>query len=116
MRRMLLVLALIVVAAIAAFWLLRPTPAPPAAFEFVSSSITLPPETAALPASAAGELVTNNCTACHSVEMITRQPPLDAKKWAATVAKMRATYHAEIAPDADPALVKALLELQAARN
>lgn len=75
-------------------------------------SITLPAETAALPASAAGELVTQRCTACHSADMIARQPPMTAEKWQATVTKMREAYHAPITPAEQPAIVAALVTLQ----
>lgn len=75
-------------------------------------SITLPAETAALPASAAGELVTQRCTACHSADMIARQPPLTAEKWQATVTKMREAYHAPITPAEQSAIVAALVTLQ----
>jgi cytochrome c5 len=77
-------------------------------------SITLPAETAALPATPAGELVTQRCTACHSVDMIARQPPLTAEKWQATVTKMREAYHAPITPADEPAIVAALVTLQGA--
>lgn len=77
-------------------------------------SITLPAETAALPATPAGELVTQRCTACHSADMIARQPPLTAEKWQATVTKMREAYHAPITPAEEPAIVAALVTLQGA--
>jgi hypothetical protein len=77
-----------------------------------SASIALPDATAALPDGSAGELVTRNCTACHSVEMITTQPHLAPEKWQATVEKMRAVYKAPIAPGDDQALVAALVSFQ----
>lgn len=77
-------------------------------------SITLPAEIAALPATPAGELVTQRCTACHSADMIARQPPLTAEKWQATVTKMREAYHAPITPTDEPAIVAALVTLQGA--
>ena len=77
-------------------------------------SITLPAETAALPATPAGELVTQRCTACHSADMIARQPPMSAEKWQATVTKMREAYHAPITPAEEPAIVAALVTLQGA--
>ncbi|NTS64914.1 cytochrome C nitrite reductase [Sphingomonas sp. HHU CXW] len=77
-------------------------------------SITLPAEIAALPATPAGELVTQRCTACHSADMIARQPPLTAEKWQATVTKMREAYHAPISPADEPAIVAALVTLQGA--
>jgi len=76
-------------------------------------SISLPADTVTLPTSAAGEVVTVACTACHSAEMILQQPPMDAAKWQATVTKMREVYKAQIAPDEDKALVRALVSLQA---
>lgn len=75
-------------------------------------SITLPQETAALPATPSGELVTQRCTACHSADMIARQPPMTAEKWQATVTKMREAYHAPITPAEEPAIVAALVTLQ----
>jgi hypothetical protein len=77
-------------------------------------SITLPAETAALPATPAGELVTQRCTACHSADMIARQPPMTAEKWQATVTKMREAYHAPITSAEEPAIVAALVTLQGA--
>ena len=78
----------------------------------VSDTIALPDSTAALPAGAAGELITQHCTACHSVEMIITQPHLVPEKWQATVEKMRAVYKAPIAPGDDQALVAALVSFQ----
>ena len=75
-------------------------------------SITLPEDNATLPATPAGELVTNKCTACHSVEMIRQQPKLSAEQWAGTVKKMREAYKAPIAPGEDGGLVAALMTLQ----
>jgi len=80
-----------------------------------SSTLSLPEEKAAFPEGAAGELITNNCSACHSAEMILNQPLLGAEKWKAEIDKMRGTYHAQIAPDDDAALVAALTGLQAPR-
>jgi hypothetical protein len=80
-----------------------------------SDTLTLPEEKAAFPEGAAGELVTNNCTACHSAEMILNQPRLGADKWKAEIDKMRGTYHAQIAPEDDAALVVALTGLQTPR-
>ena len=74
-----------------------------------SQTIALPDETATLPASA--EILTTNCTACHSPEMLLTQPKLDAKTWTAEVAKMRSVYKAAIYPKDDPKLVAALLTL-----
>ena len=81
-----------------------------------SSTLSLPEEKAALPEGAAGELITNNCSACHSAEMILNQPSLGPEKWKAVIEKMRGTYHAQIAPADDAALVAALTGLQAPRR
>lgn len=80
-------------------------------FAFTSQSITLPPETATLPS----ELVSNNCGACHSLDLIARQPKLKPEQWAATVKKMREAYHAPIAESDDPQLVAALTGLPTQR-
>ncbi|MEO8374141.1 MAG: cytochrome C nitrite reductase [Sphingomonas bacterium] len=80
-----------------------------------SSTLSLPEEKAALPQGPAGELITNACSACHSAEMILNQPLLGADKWKAEIDKMRGTYHAQIDPRDEAALVAALTGLQAAR-
>ncbi|MEP7008624.1 MAG: cytochrome C nitrite reductase [Sphingomonas bacterium] len=80
-----------------------------------SSTLSMPEEKAAFPEGAAGELITNNCSACHSAEMILNQPLLGAEKWKAEIDKMRGTYHAQIAPGDDAALVAALTGLQTPR-
>ena len=59
-----------------------------------SQSITLPDETVTLPASA--EIVTINCTACHSPDLILAQPKLKPEQWQAEVTKMRGAYKATI--------------------
>jgi hypothetical protein len=77
----------------------------------VSDSITLPEETAALPASPGSDVITAHCTACHSPEMILNQPQLNAEKWQATIDKMRGVYKAPIAPSEDKKLIAALTAL-----
>ena len=83
----------------------------PRQFAFRSQSIVLPPETATLP----NELVSNNCGACHSLDLIARQPKLKPEQWAATIKKMREAYHAPIAETDDPQLVAALTSLPTQR-
>ncbi len=82
----------------------------------VSTAITLPEEHAAFPASAAGEMLSNNCAACHSAELIRTQPRLSPEAWAAEVKKMREAYHAPYPAGDDPALVAALLTLPGQRT
>ncbi|UVO50948.1 cytochrome C nitrite reductase [Sphingomonas sp. SUN019] len=90
----------------------KPAKEPEAPFAFAATSITLPAETAALPASPAADRVTVACTACHSADMIVRQPPLKPEQWAATVKKMREVYKATYPESEDAGLVAALIELQ----
>ncbi len=81
----------------------------PTTIALTSQSITLPDETATLPASA--EILTTNCTACHSAEQLLTQPKLDAKTWTAEIGKMRTAYKASIDPKDDPKILAALLTL-----
>jgi hypothetical protein len=76
-----------------------------------STKIMLPGDEPVLPGGAASDIITNNCTACHSVEMIEMQPPLDAKGWTTEITKMRSVFHAAIDPQDDAAITKALLAL-----
>lgn len=76
-----------------------------------STTISLPTEEPALPGGEASDIITNNCTACHSTEMITMQPPLDAKTWGSEVVKMRTVFHAQVDEKDDPAIVAALMKL-----
>jgi hypothetical protein len=79
-----------------------------------SGTIVLPDETARFPEGAAGELITNNCTACHSAEMILVQPKMAADKWQGEIDKMRSAYHAQVSRNDDATLVVALTGLQEA--
>lgn len=81
----------------------------PADFALKSASIALPADSAALPPAAA--IVTENCSGCHSVEMITAQPPLDAAKWQGEIDKMRKVFKAPVAPADDAKLIAALMAL-----
>jgi mono/diheme cytochrome c family protein len=57
------------------------------------------------PAGTAADVVTNNCTACHSPGMILNQPPLTATQWRAEVTHMRRDFKAPIAEDDVAAIV-----------
>lgn len=81
----------------------------PADFRLASKAIDLPGDGAPLPERAA--IVTQNCTGCHSSEMLTTQPVLDAKTWAAEIDKMRKVYHAPIDAKDDARLIAALTAL-----
>jgi hypothetical protein len=76
-----------------------------------SQQLALPTESAAFPAGPQGTLLTDNCTGCHSPEMILTQPVFGADKWQATIDKMRKAYHAPVAPADDAKIVAALMAL-----
>jgi hypothetical protein len=82
----------------------RPPRAPPK-FAFASQTITLPASSEVLPAGQHVELVTANCTSCHSAAMMTTQPALTRAQWEATVKKMREVYKAPIADDDVPPIL-----------
>lgn len=92
-----------------------PPAAIPASFALNSASLALPEERAVLAATPSGDLLTQNCTGCHSAEMLTSQPPLDTAKWQGEIDKMRKVFHAPIPVENDPALLAALADLQASR-
>ncbi|MFM9827156.1 MAG: cytochrome C nitrite reductase [Sphingomonas sp.] len=87
-------------------------PAVAADFTLKSAALTLPEERPVLPATANGDLLTQNCSGCHSAEMLASQPPLDSAKWQAEIDKMRKVFHAPVSESDDAALVIALSELQ----
>ena len=62
--------------------------------------VEFPSDDRALPAGPGVDLVTQNCTACHSSGMILTQPQLTKATWTAEVTKMQHTYKAPVA-DAD---------------
>jgi len=73
-------------------------------FAFPAADHSFPPGDGA-------ELVTNNCTSCHSQGMILTQPKLSPAAWTGEVQKMQHTYKAPVA-DADvPAIVAYLATL-----
>ncbi|MEO5867543.1 MAG: hypothetical protein ABIS14_05670 [Sphingomonas sp.] len=80
--------------------------------ELTSQTLALPDDKAAFPAGPDGDLLTANCTACHSPEMILVQPPLAADKWRGEIDKMRKAYHAAIDPKNDVEIAAALGRLQ----
>ena len=90
----------------------RPTPRP-AKFAFASQTIVLPASTETLPAGAHVDVVTANCTSCHSAAMITTQPALKREQWEATVKKMREAYKAPISDGDVAASVEYLTALSA---
>ena len=56
--------------------------------------------------------VNDNCTACHSAEMILAQPALSKTVWQAEVTKMAKVYKATISEEDIPAIVDYLSKLR----
>jgi hypothetical protein len=82
----------------------------PVAMSMEPVSYQMPEETvpAAL-ADAGAEAVVNNCSACHSLEYITTQPPgMGEKFWHDEVSKMVKVYGAPIEPDQAEAIARIL--------
>lgn len=71
---------------------------------FKSQTIELPDDAAAFPDGPNVKVVTQNCLACHSADMVLDQPLLPRATWAAEVTKMRNVYKAPVS-DADAALI-----------
>ena len=78
------------------------------ALTFKSVSVDFPDSSTTFPSGAGVDVVTANCTICHSPGMILNQPALSAAAWQAEVNKMRHTYKAPI-DDADAARIVAYL-------
>lgn len=76
-----------------------------------SQTLTLPADITAFPAGAGSDVLTTNCTGCHSPEMILNQPKLAADKWQGLIDKMRKAYHAPVAAGDDAKIVAALMAL-----
>jgi len=122
-RRLALLIVAIAIAVVGGYWLLHRPPAVTETADSVSAAgvtltsqkLTLPEEQLSFPQGTEGELLTINCTACHSPEMILNQPRLAADKWQATIDKMRKVYHASIAQGDDARLIAALMALPAQR-
>ena len=71
---------------------------------FKSQNIELPVDAATFPDGPNVKVVTQNCLACHSADMVLDQPLLPRATWAAEVTKMRNVYKAPVS-DADAALI-----------
>ena len=78
-------------------------------FAFTNTSVTLPEDTTALPPGPHVELATQNCTACHSADMILNQPRLTRAQWEANVEKMVKVYKAPIETQDVPQIVDYLV-------
>lgn len=78
-------------------------------FAFTNTSIELPADTVTLPPGPHVELATQNCTACHSADMILHQPRLTRAQWEANVEKMVKVYKAPIDAEDVPQIVEYLV-------
>ncbi len=75
-------------------------------------AVELPSSDRAFPAGPGAELVTNNCTACHSAGMILSQPALSEAEWKGEVTKMVRVYKAPVAETDTPGIVAYLAGLK----
>lgn len=78
-------------------------------FAFKTTSVELPADGVALPPGRHIELATQNCTACHSADMILYQPRLTRAQWEANVEKMVKVYKAPIDAKDVPQIVDYLV-------
>jgi len=83
-------------------------------FAFKNASITLPDAAPALASGPNVDLVTANCTGCHSADMINNQPALAKPAWEATVTKMVKVYKAPIAEADMPKILDYLVSRKVA--
>ena len=78
-------------------------------FAFPKVDVTLPDDDTTLPEGAGVDLVTANCTGCHSPSMILTQPRLSRAAWEGEVTKMAKVYRAPVAEADMPAIVDYLV-------
>ena len=64
-----------------------------------SQNVHMPEGALNFPRGEGSDLANAQCVICHSVGMVTRQPPLSFDEWKAEVAKMRAVYGAPLSAD-----------------
>lgn len=76
-----------------------------APFTLKSTSIELPDSSRAFPPGPNVDLVTANCTGCHSSGMILTQPSLSRTAWEGEVKKMVSVYKAPVEASDIPAIV-----------
>jgi len=62
-------------------------------------SVHMPEGALNFPRGEGSDLANAQCVICHSVGMVTRQPPLSFDEWKAEVTKMRAVYGAPLSAD-----------------
>ena len=72
---------------------------------FAGDRLELPKEEPTLKAGAGVELARSACSACHSLDYVITQPPLNRAQWTASVEKMKARFGAPLSTNEIPALV-----------
>lgn len=100
-----LLLAAFAVVGTAALAAAAPHARPASDMKLRSVTVDLPFDDAALPAGPDADIVTANCTACHSASMVLVQPALSPGQWRAIVVKMRDVYHAPVREEDIPRIV-----------
>jgi hypothetical protein len=68
-------------------------------FKFTSKTIQLPQSHRTFTGGAIAQVANQYCLMCHSMGMISRQPPFDRKTWLAEVSKMRTAYYCPLPED-----------------
>lgn len=71
-------------------------PVDPVKNPFAGDEWVLPAGVPAIRAGGGSELITANCSLCHSLDYISTQPPLTRGQWTAGVEKMRARFGAPL--------------------
>jgi cytochrome c5 len=71
-------------------------------------SITLPPESIALPPGPGMAVTETQCRMCHSLDYITTQPRGGAAQWQGVVTKMRTVYGAPVSDEEAKAIAEYL--------
>ena len=79
-----------------------------------SENVEWPDNDRPFPQAAGVDAVTQNCTGCHSANMVLTQPVLSAATWQAEVDKMRKLYKAPVAEADVPTIVSYLSGIQSA--
>ncbi len=80
-----------------------------------SDAFAPPPGDRAFAGGDQAEVVSANCTTCHSAGMVLNQPALSAATWTEEVNKMRVVYKAPVAAEDVPAIVAYLAQLKPGR-
>ena len=76
-----------------------------------STSVTFPDDDVQYAQGPGADVMNQNCTACHSANMVLAQPALSATQWKSEVEKMRNTYKAPVQEKDVPAIVAYLTAL-----